>query len=67
MLYLLVAGKKALEDGGVTEDVMKELDKLKCGILIGSAIGGMKVMCSSRVIKIPAWSLMPFRILVCSL
>ncbi|KAA3468260.1 3-oxoacyl-[acyl-carrier-protein] synthase II, chloroplastic-like [Gossypium australe] len=43
MLYMLVAGKKALEDGGVTEDVMEELDKEKCGVLIGSAMGGMKV------------------------
>ncbi|XP_071711986.1 3-oxoacyl-[acyl-carrier-protein] synthase II, chloroplastic-like [Rutidosis leptorrhynchoides] len=43
MLYLLAAGKKALEDGGVTEDVMKELDIAKCGVLIGSALGGMKV------------------------
>lgn len=45
MLYLLAAGKKALEDGGVTEDVMKELDIAKCGVLIGSALGGMKVSC----------------------
>ncbi|XP_047962164.1 3-oxoacyl-[acyl-carrier-protein] synthase II, chloroplastic-like [Salvia hispanica] len=43
MLYLLVAGKKALTDGKITDDVMKELDKGKCGILIGSALGGMKV------------------------
>ncbi|XP_022750011.1 3-oxoacyl-[acyl-carrier-protein] synthase II, chloroplastic-like isoform X2 [Durio zibethinus] len=43
MLYMLIAGKKALEDGGVTEDVMEELDKVKCGVLIGSAMGGMKV------------------------
>ncbi|KAE8658012.1 synthase I [Hibiscus syriacus] len=43
MLYMLIAGKKALEDGGVTEDVMDELDKAKCGVLIGSAMGGMKV------------------------
>ncbi|GMI97865.1 ARABIDOPSIS BETA-KETOACYL-ACP SYNTHETASE 2, BETA-KETOACYL-ACP SYNTHETASE 2 [Hibiscus trionum] len=43
MLYTLIAGKKALEDGGVTEDVMDELDKAKCGVLIGSAMGGMKV------------------------
>ncbi|XP_071731963.1 3-oxoacyl-[acyl-carrier-protein] synthase II, chloroplastic-like [Rutidosis leptorrhynchoides] len=43
MLYLLVAGKKALEDGGVTEDVLKELDIAKCGVLIGSALGGMKI------------------------
>lgn len=43
MLYLLTAGKKALEDGGVSPEVMKELDKAKCGVLIGSALGGMKV------------------------
>ncbi|KAH0870997.1 hypothetical protein HID58_078019, partial [Brassica napus] len=44
MLYLLTAGKKALADGGVTSDeVMAEFNKAKCGVLIGSAIGGMKV------------------------
>ncbi|KAL2493339.1 3-oxoacyl-[acyl-carrier-protein] synthase II [Abeliophyllum distichum] len=43
MLYLLTAGKKALADGGITEDVMAELDKAKCGVIIGSALGGMKV------------------------
>ncbi|KAH7284971.1 hypothetical protein KP509_33G004900 [Ceratopteris richardii] len=43
MLYLLTAGKKALEDGGMSADVMGDLDKSKCGILIGSALGGMKV------------------------
>ncbi|KAH9804778.1 3-oxoacyl-(acyl-carrier-protein) synthase II [Citrus sinensis] len=43
MLYLLTAGKKALADGGITEDVMNELDKSKCGVLIGSGLGGMKV------------------------
>lgn len=46
MLYLLTAGKKALEDGGVTKDVMKDLDVTKCGVIIGSALGGMKVTVS---------------------
>lgn len=49
MLYFLTAGKKALEDGGVTKDVMKELDTTKCGVIIGSALGGMKV--SLRFLK----------------
>lgn len=44
---MLTAGKKALADGGITEDVMDELDKAKCGVLIGSAMGGMKVNLSS--------------------
>lgn len=44
MLYMLTAGKKALADAGITEDVMNELDKAKCGVLIGSAMGGMKVI-----------------------
>ncbi|KHN17744.1 3-oxoacyl-[acyl-carrier-protein] synthase II, chloroplastic [Glycine soja] len=43
MLYMLTAGKKALVDGGITDDVMDELNKEKCGVLIGSAMGGMKV------------------------
>ncbi|KAA8523356.1 hypothetical protein F0562_009779 [Nyssa sinensis] len=43
MLYMLTAGKKALADGGITEDVMDEIDKARCGVLIGSAMGGMKV------------------------
>ncbi|XP_057468053.1 3-oxoacyl-[acyl-carrier-protein] synthase II, chloroplastic-like [Actinidia eriantha] len=43
MLYMLTAGKKALTDGGITEDVMREIDKARCGVLIGSAMGGMKV------------------------
>ncbi|KAL3323024.1 hypothetical protein AABB24_040230 [Solanum stoloniferum] len=43
MLYALTAGKKALLDGGITEDVMKELNKARCGVLIGSGMGGMKV------------------------
>ncbi|PIM99074.1 3-oxoacyl-(acyl-carrier-protein) synthase (I and II) [Handroanthus impetiginosus] len=43
MLYILTAGKKALSDGGITEDVMDELNKARCGVLIGSAMGGMKI------------------------
>lgn len=43
MLYMLTAGKKALADGGITEDVMNGLNKSRCGVLIGSAMGGMKV------------------------
>nr|CAB3458613.1 unnamed protein product [Digitaria exilis] len=43
MLYLITAGKKALENGGLTEELMSELDKTRCGVLIGSAMGGMKV------------------------
>ncbi|KAL6010510.1 Protein TRANSPORT INHIBITOR RESPONSE 1 [Asimina triloba] len=43
MLYLLTAGKKALADGGITDELMNEFDKTKCGVLIGSAMGGLKV------------------------
>ncbi|XP_060205966.1 3-oxoacyl-[acyl-carrier-protein] synthase II, chloroplastic-like [Lycium barbarum] len=43
MLYMLTAGKKALADAGVTEDILQDLDKARCGVLIGSALGGMKV------------------------
>ncbi|PHT50198.1 3-oxoacyl-[acyl-carrier-protein] synthase II, chloroplastic [Capsicum baccatum] len=40
MLYMLTAGKKALADGGITEDLLQDLDKARCGVLIGSALGG---------------------------
>ncbi|KAJ9179437.1 hypothetical protein P3X46_011225 [Hevea brasiliensis] len=43
VLYLLTAGKKALVDGGITDQVMGVLDKTRCGVIIGSALGGMKV------------------------
>lgn len=52
MLYMLTAGKKALADGGITEDVMKELNKAKCGVLIGSAMGGMQVCLVSYLLGI---------------
>lgn len=44
MLYMLTAGKKALADAGINNDLMDEMDKKKCGVLIGSAMGGMKVI-----------------------
>ncbi|KAL8208469.1 hypothetical protein R6Q57_007881 [Mikania cordata] len=44
MLYMLFAGKKAVEDGGLTEGEMKKIDKTRCGVLIGSGMGGMKVV-----------------------
>lgn len=43
MLYMLTAGKKALEDGLITDEAMDDIDKTRCGVLIGSAMGGMKV------------------------
>ncbi|KAF8728929.1 hypothetical protein HU200_018228 [Digitaria exilis] len=43
MQYLITAGKKALDNAGITEEIMNELEKSRCGVLIGSAMGGMKV------------------------
>ncbi|XP_057497945.1 3-oxoacyl-[acyl-carrier-protein] synthase II, chloroplastic-like [Actinidia eriantha] len=61
MLYMLTAGKKAIADGGLTEEVMKEIDKARCGILIGSAMGGMKVFNDSIIaLKISHKKLNPF-------
>uniref|UniRef100_A0A7S3QL33 3-oxoacyl-[acyl-carrier-protein] synthase I, chloroplastic n=3 Tax=Dunaliella tertiolecta TaxID=3047 RepID=A0A7S3QL33_DUNTE len=41
--YIMVSGKKALQDAGLDpeQDTIKDLDKARCGILIGSAMGGM--------------------------
>ncbi|GAX79531.1 hypothetical protein CEUSTIGMA_g6972.t1 [Chlamydomonas eustigma] len=42
--YMLVAGKKALADAGMPADgpAIKDLDPARAGILIGTAMGGMK-------------------------
>lgn len=39
--YTVVAGKKALEHAQVTPEVLASFDKLRCGVLIGSGMGGM--------------------------
>ncbi len=41
--YTAVAGKKALEMGLLTGEAFDRLDKTRCGILIGSGMGGMEV------------------------
>ena len=41
--YTVVAGKKALENAQLTPEVIATLDKSRCGILIGSGMGGMTV------------------------
>ncbi|XP_062087869.1 3-oxoacyl-[acyl-carrier-protein] synthase II, chloroplastic-like [Humulus lupulus] len=43
MLYMLTAGKKALLDSGITSQELRELDKARCGVIIGTALGGMAV------------------------
>ncbi|GLU14202.1 hypothetical protein SLE2022_307860 [Rubroshorea leprosula] len=62
MLYMLAAGKKALADGGITDEVNKVCDKSRCGILIGSALGGIQIVQRSlellniSVRKLPPYS-----------
>lgn len=41
--YTMVAGKKALELGGFSLEDLSQLNKDRCGILIGSGMGGMTV------------------------
>ena len=41
--YTMVAGKKALEMGGLDAEKLQMLDKKRCGVLIGSGMGGMSV------------------------
>lgn len=41
--YTMVAGKKALEMGQVTPEVLEQLNKSRCGVLVSSGMGGMKV------------------------
>lgn len=41
--YIMVSGKRALADAGLDwqGDALQQLDKLRCGILMGTAMGGM--------------------------
>lgn len=41
--YSMVAGKKALESAGLNAEALAKLDKKKCGIIIGSGMGGMSI------------------------
>lgn len=41
--YTAVAGKKALEMSGLAGEELNKLNKARCGILIGSGMGGMNV------------------------
>jgi 3-oxoacyl-[acyl-carrier-protein] synthase II len=41
--YAVCAGKRALRDAGLWGDDLDALDKTKCGVLLGSAMGGMQV------------------------
>jgi len=41
--YAMVAGKKALEMGQLTGENLDKLDKKRCGVIIGSGMGGMNV------------------------
>lgn len=41
--YTVVAGKKALEMGKLDDNALSQLDKKRCGVLIGSGMGGMSV------------------------
>ncbi|MCE5316999.1 MAG: beta-ketoacyl-ACP synthase II [Parachlamydia sp.] len=41
--YTMVAGKKALASAGLSSDKIEGLNKERCGVLIGSGMGGMTV------------------------
>lgn len=41
--YCMVAGKKALEHGKLSGDAFQALNKERCGIVIGSGMGGMSI------------------------
>lgn len=41
--YVMVSGKKALESAKLDADAIAKLDKTRCGVIIGSGMGGMSV------------------------
>uniref|UniRef100_Q94G70 3-oxoacyl-[acyl-carrier-protein] synthase n=1 Tax=Coriandrum sativum TaxID=4047 RepID=Q94G70_CORSA len=43
--YNIVAGKKALENAGLGEDMRSKIDKERAGVLVGSGMGGITAFC----------------------
>ncbi|MGE3954017.1 MAG: beta-ketoacyl-ACP synthase II [Parachlamydiales bacterium] len=41
--FILYAGKRAAESAGLTGATLEALDRRRCGVLIGSGMGGMKM------------------------
>lgn len=41
--YALVSGKKALEDAGLSDETLSNMDKQRIGVLAGSGMGGLTV------------------------
>lgn len=41
--YAVAATKKALAHGSLNEEMLSKLDKSRCGVIIGSGMGGMQV------------------------
>ena len=41
--YTMVGGKKALEHAGLTKEALEKLNKERCGVVIGSGMGGMSI------------------------
>ncbi|KAI3453841.1 hypothetical protein Pfo_010504 [Paulownia fortunei] len=42
--YCLVAGKKALDDASLGKEVLETMDKMRMGVLVGSAMGGITAL-----------------------
>lgn len=42
--YTMVSGKQALEHAGLNQEALKSVDLKRCGVLIGSGMGGMQVL-----------------------
>jgi len=40
--YIMVAGKRAMENADITDETMHKIDRSRCGVLVGSGMGGMK-------------------------
>ncbi|NGX39220.1 MAG: 3-oxoacyl-[acyl-carrier-protein] synthase 2 [Chlamydiae bacterium] len=42
--FTIYAGKRALEQSGLTEEAFDKLDLKKCGVLVGTGMGGMSTL-----------------------
>mmetsp|Transcript_2997 Transcript_2997/g.9179 ORF Transcript_2997/g.9179 Transcript_2997/m.9179 type:complete len:463 (+) Transcript_2997:83-1471(+) len=64
LLYTMVVGKKALESAGIAfgSEAFETLDKSRCGILIGSGMGGLNIYQEAIAKMVAKKKLSPFTV-----
>lgn len=60
LAFTIVAGKKALESAHIDPAVLEQLDKRRCGVVVGTGIGGMTIFYDGAKALLNSKKLTPF-------